>query len=257
MTERQFFRCIDKDGQTFGVWCRTANLAVRIGVPDPMASITSNFEIQSNETLNDAMENRLNAFFRLGAPCIIKDMVLPPGSYYRRMARPSDQHPGESPGACPEPNYYEEQLAMSRGQLLSLTSRLQEIFQTVHPQVDNSNVINKDRYNTHDYSMLNHAMRLDEYEISLPQYPWLPKFRPFKGWKETKNPTKDLTWYDAYNKVKHDRENNFQEAQICHAIDAVCACMVMLLRWPRLVRQGFRILSESPGPWLSLIAQSA
>lgn len=86
----------------------------------------------------------------------------------------------------------------------------------------------RNRYTTNDYVILNRAMLLDQYVVSLPHYPWLPPFKPFQGWGSSGKPTEELSWYSAYNRVKHDREQNFSEAKLVHAIDAVCACMIML-----------------------------
>ena len=33
---------------------------------------------------------------------VLHSMKLPPGAFYPRMARPSDQHPNQSPGSLPE-----------------------------------------------------------------------------------------------------------------------------------------------------------
>ena len=63
---------------------------------------------------------------------------------------------------------------------------------------------------TKDYVKLLPAMKLDEYAIGVPFYPWLNPIRPFLGWT-TDGSTKSLSWYDAYNAVKHDREAAFTQ----------------------------------------------
>jgi hypothetical protein len=92
-----------------------------------------------------------------------------------------------------------------------------------------ANGVQQSRLTTADYVKLAPLMRLWEYTIAFPQYPWLKAVRPFAGWQEPKNPTKDLPWFDAYNAVKHDRERNFNQATLHHVFDAVSANAVMLV----------------------------
>ncbi len=70
-------------------------------------------------------------------------------------------------------------------------------------------------------------MKLGEYAVQLPFYPWLPPIAPFRGWKPSGTPTRDLPWYDAYNAVKHNREEEFARGTLEHALTAVCGCAVM------------------------------
>jgi hypothetical protein len=48
----------------------------------------------------------------------------------------------------------------------------------------------------------------------------------FGDW-DAASPTKSLTWYDAYNKTKHDREENLKFATLSNAVQAVGATVVM------------------------------
>jgi len=184
-------------------------------------------------------------------------MKLKPGQYYKRMARTSDQHPFNGRGASfPNVKEFEKQIAVSKGQLISLLNRLEDIFQTVHPcdetfltyghEIRNLLILActeveaqwkgildvhryeaKSKHTTNDYFKLNDALHLSEYSVTLPFYPWLPKIHPFKEWNKD-NPTQSLEWYDAFHKIKHDREEHFDKAQLKHTINAVCACYIML-----------------------------
>jgi hypothetical protein len=69
-------------------------------------------------------------------------------------------------------------------------------------------------------------MLLDSYRLSLQSYPTFPSFAPFEGWSAA-NPTQSLVWYDAYNKTKHDREENLKLATLHNAVRAVEAAVVM------------------------------
>lgn len=255
----EYFTYINKEGSTLGVWCREGNYVYRIGVPDPKKSENSYCVIDNGQTLFDAMSGKLKAWFKHGEPCIYKEMKLKPGQYYKRMARPSDQHPTDSKGASlPNANEFKRQIAVSAGQLVSLLNRLEDIFQTVHPceetfstyghEIRNllilacteveaqwKGVLDSHQYSTStktnhktiDYIKLNNVLKLFEYSVTLPFYPWLSKIQPFKGWNKDK-PTQSLDWYDSYNKIKHDREENFEQAKLLYVINAICACHILL-----------------------------
>lgn len=86
-----------------------------------------------------------------------------------------------------------------------------------------------DSSSTTDYVKLLKAMKLNEYGVNLNFYPWIEQFRPFENWSDqSKSPSKDLVWYDAYNKIKHDREQNFPRATLDNAFRAVAACFILL-----------------------------
>jgi hypothetical protein len=84
------------------------------------------------------------------------------------------------------------------------------------------------RYDTRSYVKLHGAMRLGDYTVRFPAFPWLPQVCPFGGLGSTGNPTQDLSWYDAYNATKHNREGEFAKATLAHAFQAISACVVMM-----------------------------
>ena len=43
--------------------------------------------------------------------------------------------------------------------------------------------------NMNEYVVLRGAMKLDEYAIAFPTYPWLEAIAPFKGWGSTAKPS--------------------------------------------------------------------
>jgi hypothetical protein len=83
------------------------------------------------------------------------------------------------------------------------------------------------RLTTNRYVGLLGPMRLAEWEIAVPGHPEVPAFRPFGAWRAAA-PTESLDWYNAYNAVKHDRENGFCEATLERAIHACGAAFVMV-----------------------------
>jgi len=82
------------------------------------------------------------------------------------------------------------------------------------------------QFTTHDYVKLFPHTFLDEYQIGLKNYNTFTPSNPFKDWDHS-NPTKSLSWYDAYNKTKHNRDDHFSSAQLQHAIDAVAANIIL------------------------------
>lgn len=83
-----------------------------------------------------------------------------------------------------------------------------------------------ERATTSDYVKLLPVLRLREYVSCLPYTPDLDPRAPFSGW-DASQPTQSLAWYSAYNAVKHDREAQFSQARLEHAIDAVLACEIL------------------------------
>ncbi|WP_440131086.1 hypothetical protein, partial [Klebsiella pneumoniae] len=61
----------------------------------------------------------------------------------------------------------------------------------------------KNGKNTSNYVLLADALKLREFSIRLPFYPWLDPIRPFDSWYHSETPTKKLPWYDDYQAVKH------------------------------------------------------
>lgn len=82
------------------------------------------------------------------------------------------------------------------------------------------------RWSTKDYVRLLKPMRLDEWTVSLSIHRDFGSFSPFKGWDEDK-PTQSLPWYDAYNAVKHGREDSLQTATLGNVVNAMAAAFIM------------------------------
>ena len=82
-------------------------------------------------------------------------------------------------------------------------------------------------FNTNDYVKLKDAMYLNQYELQLVRFPNWPRLSPFQGWTAS-SPTQSLTWYDAYNQTKHDRETHFPAATLSQTINAVAACVCIV-----------------------------
>jgi len=249
-----FFSQPHENGPYTSIWEVTDGRAVRLGIANPETVKNSSCMVKPGQSGVEAIRELLN---NMGfGECSHWPLELEPGQYYPRIARPGDQHfqqfPGNYPGAINDAHA----IAMSLGQLNVLTRQLAEICQTVHPANNTletyghsirnllilacteveahwrgiliANDIKQKRYTTATYVQILAAMRLDEYSLGYPYYPWLNTRGPFHGWNSI-TPTESLSWYDAYNAVKHDREGSFYRATLGHAFDAVGACVILML----------------------------
>ncbi len=166
-------------------------------------------------------------------------------------------------------------------QLSILTNRLKEILHIVYPSNSNidtygheiknllvlacieveaqlkgiykaNEVSSKNNYSTKDYIKLKKIMKLDKYSVTLPLYPNLKSFSPFKNWCENQGTTKSIKWYDDYNAVKHNSETEFSKATLESAINAVCAIVILLkaqygediLYWKEIIGNYYITFSE-------------
>lgn len=108
---------------------------------------------------------------------------------------------------------------------------------------------NGNAFTTKDYVKLLRPLFLSEFEITMKPYSVVPTMRPFDGW-DPNSPTKSLTWYDDYNKTKHDRTTYFAEAKLSSCLAAVAANLIMFC-----VRFGPYPLLEARGTLAPLVNQ--
>ena len=143
-------------------------------------------------------------------------------------------------------------------QLSLIISDLFEVFKTVEPNNDNMNVYGNafrniiifactevdalmktvslsngikskyKKFNTKHYVRFKEPMQIDRYTLCFQNIKELGEISPFKDWDQL-NSTKSLSWYDAYNYIKHDRINNKEKANMRNAIDSVMAFAVVLM----------------------------
>jgi len=85
---------------------------------------------------------------------------------------------------------------------------------------------NKRMFTTQDYVKLLPAAALNEFNITYKNYNGLREFQPFSRWNASQ-PTQSLSWYDAYNKTKHDRSTSFNAATLENVLDAIAANLAM------------------------------
>ena len=127
-----------------------------------------------------------------------------------------------------------ETIEPTEANLLAYGHKIREILLLACMEVESSwsAVLKENEYPTSGTLTTNHyvklfsPMLLDSYELSLQSYPHFPAFIPFTNW-DAATPTKSLIWYDAYNKTKHDREENLKFATLQNAVQSVGAAVVM------------------------------
>jgi hypothetical protein len=80
-----------------------------------------------------------------------------------------------------------------------------------------------------DYFEIQHKMNLNlsDHEVSFDSWRSGTKIiEPFENWTHDHEPR----WYEAYNHVKHDRDQNFKEASFKNLIEAIAGLFVLLYR---------------------------
>jgi len=82
------------------------------------------------------------------------------------------------------------------------------------------------RWTTNDYVKLVGPMKLDHYTVTLATHPEYGEITPFDGWCAN-NPTQSLPWYSAYNRTKHNREDDLHCASLLAVVLAMAAVHVM------------------------------
>jgi hypothetical protein len=258
MTNRSEQRWYIRDhmgGQPRQVWLFDAQTATRMGVSDPEHGAGTYFKAQPGEDIWDCIRRLtpwLNSDVTEGK---FHAMALGPGVFYPRIARPNALASDPmlwSPDILSEKTF----VASARNQLTLLVRGLETICQTVQPALQTLDVYGHEirnllilaateaemhwrgilsanrassaQFNSNDYVKLVKPLKLHDYAVAYREFPDLTPVRPFDGWTPA-GPTKSLAWYDAYHGVKHNREKEFHRGTLRRALEAVSACIVLLV----------------------------
>lgn len=92
----------------------------------------------------------------------------------------------------------------------------------------NGNGYKVDRPNMNDYRQLIIPMKLFDYTLAFRYINEVGGKTPFGKWEPKEN-SYSPSWYKAYNNVKHDRINNFKEANLRNAIETTLGFATMLI----------------------------
>ena len=237
-------------GRTLGeskFWHFTAS-AADIDIENDLLAIWNNFADRVQE-----MVGTIEVDLRVEK---LIELELPAGHVFRRMARPSAQHPNDKPSVYPIGPREESELAQSLSELSLLLFRLAEVCRVVEPVGSNlettgpaisetlvlacvavenhmrlileRNNFLQDRYNTADFVKINLPWKLADYEIAFRDYPWLAESKPFAVW-EPKAPTASLAWFDRYNQTKHNRYSMDKQPRLEDVFDATAALAILLI----------------------------
>ena len=80
-------------------------------------------------------------------------------------------------------------------------------------------------WNIHDYKKVNTTHHLSAYKAHVPIWDGTRSvFEPFKEWAAAP----ELSWYQAYNKSKHDRRNEFKKANLRNLLNSVTGILILL-----------------------------
>jgi hypothetical protein len=213
---------------------------------------------RTQRTILEAIR-RQGAWERPDGSLPIHELKVTPGRYFPRIARSIISGPSsftKQRGWQLSWADNENAIASATVQFSTLVRQLERICETVHPEersldaygydirnllilacteveshwnaVLKANGLSGVRWTTRNYVGLKDAMKLNEFEVSFPVYPWIKPVAPFKNW-DKRDPTRTLPWYDAYNAAKHDRENKLKRASLRFVFDAVAACAIMIV----------------------------
>lgn len=237
------------------IWEIDDDLAVKVEGSEPNPGIGNYYTRGSHPTIWHSLASQtgwLKADDLENSP--FKKITLGQKEFYPRIYRPTIPDIAVTMRPPLAPPHEENVVSTNIGQATALTRRLETICQTVHPHKTNMSVFGHEirsllilacteaethwrgilsanghrpkKFNTNEYIKLLDIMRLDQYAVKFPQYPWIAPILPFLGWDKS-DPTKSLVWYDAYNATKHNREVEFDKATLSNALHAVSACIVM------------------------------
>lgn len=80
-------------------------------------------------------------------------------------------------------------------------------------------------WNIRDYKRINKTHHLSSYKVIIPIWRGEKSiFIPFQDWDSGSA----LSWYQAYNKSKHDRHNEFKQANFENLLNAISGLVVLL-----------------------------
>ena len=80
-------------------------------------------------------------------------------------------------------------------------------------------------FNMHDYKKINVTHHLSSYKVILPIWHGEQKtFEPFASWAKDE----PLPWYQAYNQSKHDRQEEFKQANLKNLLESIAALLILL-----------------------------
>lgn len=129
--------------------------------------------------------------------------------------------------------------------LLRACTELENLWKTI--LIEKQHPGNPNDWTVFDYAKIESSHRIELSDVAVSFVHWKSSsagyyFKPFEGWTDT-NQNPRLSWYKAYNNVKHSRESNFCEASLLNVVCAIGALHINLHS-----RFGFDVFLPQPLP---------
>ena len=102
------------------------------------------------------------------------------------------------------------------------------ICETIAPSAPHDNILHYQAVLTNEANIPNIFELPSAIQISVPRYGLM--FAPFENWGKGINPE----WWQSYNRVKHERSEHFEKANLQNALNALGALLIMNLYHSRL-----------------------
>ncbi|WP_242141025.1 hypothetical protein [Sphingomonas sp. TREG-RG-20F-R18-01] len=237
-------------GQLWRITDRTATLC---GISNPEAGAGTYYAADPDETIWKCLRRLTPWLDGSDNPGPFRRMILAPGQYHCRVARPIVLA-GDGKLSMPDARGDERYITDAQNQLESLIDALTAICRVVQPspatfaayghEIRNILILASTEVEMHwrgilkanggrannsgHYLKLADPLLLRDYVVRFYRYPDIDPIAPFAGWSEPET-SKSLSWYAAYNGVKHNREFEFEKATLANAFGAIAACAVILV----------------------------
>lgn len=145
-------------------------------------------------------------------------------------------------------NYYTYSLEFARI-IMSSGSELDTVLKVLCKALDAS----KRPSNILKYYPILHAKypKFTSFEILIPRFKI--KINPWQGWTTSKSPN---WWSNSFNKIKHERDKNFNEANLINAINATAGLLCVILYYYKECFNGGEEIDNRHAPKLFVPSDS-
>lgn len=264
-------------GQGRQLWRFVDATAMRAGVTNPEGGAGTYYAADPGETIWACLRHSTPWLDGLDGSGPFQRMVRGPAEFHPRVARPIALREKETlwfPDTAKEQRY----ITSAQNQLGSLIDDLRVICRVVQPAASTLSVYGHEirnllilaatevemhwrgilaangstaKFNTNEFVKLAAPLGLRNYAVHFHPCPDIAPIRPFDGW-DVLDPTNSLPWFAAYHGVKHNREHEFDQANLANGFMAVAACAVMMVAQfgqDALTRELKGFLSVQPPAW--------
>ena len=225
-----------------------------MGVTNAKTGPGTYFEAQPGETIWASIRRQTPWLDGMKEPGPFQRILRDPGIYHPRIARPILSMDAQTLW-LPEDAHEQRYITGAQNQFGALIDDLRSICRVVQPapatlavyghEIRNLLILaatevemhwrgilvangRTGKFSTKGYVALADALGLRAFTVHFQPCPEIGPVTPFAGW-DTTNSTQSLSWYAAYNGVKHNREFEFGKATLGNAFAAIAACAVLLV----------------------------